>query len=245
MRDGGGCEWCTTSVPACLSRILKLLNGIPIYLLLLLLCNAEPTLALSIVYPPTLRVALIHGTYRDSRISRPRLLVNARRGWGQHLMIAGPKRRHRGRGHATRAAASNYKATHYPRRLWCGSGGRRGKTVICFLRIMRVRVWFSGHPAILLGFKTRWEQAGRPGGEVDRRALIVRLGEGFWTEKDGGGARHGKSRNRKRDRGLRGHSSRSYSRTKYVSQTDSWCHAVIWWRRQLLVLRWRSVASKR
>ena len=69
----------TTSVPVSLSRILILLSRIPSYripsYLLLLLCNTEPTRTLSIVHPPTLRVALIHGTWRNSRISWLMLLM--------------------------------------------------------------------------------------------------------------------------------------------------------------------------
>ena len=80
----------TTSVPVSWSLTLILLGRIPSHLLLLL-CNTEPTGALPVVHPPTLRVALIHGPYRGSRISWLRLLVlvllvllglHARRGRG-------------------------------------------------------------------------------------------------------------------------------------------------------------------
>ena len=143
----------TTSVPVSLSRSLVMLSRTPSYLLLLLLCNIEPTRALSIVHPSTLRIALIHRTHRDSRVSWLVLsvLVNARRGWGKPLMIAGLKRRHRRRGHTTRATASTTtnKITHCTRRLWSGGSGRSVKTVIRRLELrcdVRIRVFFfSGH----------------------------------------------------------------------------------------------------
>ena len=78
----------TTSVPVSLSRALILLGRVPSYLLLLLY-NTEPTRALSVVHPPTIQIALIHGTHRDSRVPWLRLVVlivllmvlmNARRG---------------------------------------------------------------------------------------------------------------------------------------------------------------------
>ena len=151
----------TTSVPVSLSRTLVLLRQIISYLLLLLY-NTEPTRALSIVHPPSIRVALLHGTYRDSRISwlglLLLLLLNARRGRGRPLMMAGLKRRHRGRGHATQAAASTTinKATHCTRRLWGGGGGRRVKIVIRCLELrcdVRIRIFFSGHASRSLSLR--------------------------------------------------------------------------------------------
>ena len=160
----------TNSVSVSLSQTLVLLIRIPSYillLLLLLLCNTEPTRALSIDHPPTLRVALIHGTYRGSRISWLRLplllvvVVNARRGRGRPLMNAWLKRRHRGRGHATRAAVSTIinKTTQFTRRLWDGGGGPKMKTVIRCLEVrcdVRIRVFFfSGHGTSSFSFFLR------------------------------------------------------------------------------------------
>ena len=51
-----------------------LLGGIPSHLLPLLR-NTTSTRPLSMVHPRTLRVVLIHGTCRDSRISWLRLLL--------------------------------------------------------------------------------------------------------------------------------------------------------------------------
>ena len=148
LRHGCICGLGTTSVPLSMSLSLILLGWTLSYLLPLL-CNTTPTRALSIVHPPTLRVVLIHRTYRDSRISwLTLLLVNARRGQGRPLMMTRLPRWYRGRSHATRAAVSTDKATYYPRRPWGGGGGRRGKTVTCRLQLRcntRVRVFFSEH----------------------------------------------------------------------------------------------------
>ena len=64
-------------------------------------------------------------------------------------MMAGLKRRHRGRLHATRAAASTEERNHYPRgirRLWSGASGIRVKGGICLgLRgDVRIRAFCSG-----------------------------------------------------------------------------------------------------
>jgi len=133
LRCGCICGLGITSVPVSWSRTLILLgqiSGHPV----LLRFNTKPTRALSIGHPLTPRASLIHGTYRDSSVPwlmlvLVLLVLNARRGRGQPLMLAGLKRRHRGRAHAIRATAST-ETTHFSRRLWGGGGGRRVKTVI-------------------------------------------------------------------------------------------------------------------
>ena len=178
MRHGCTGGLGTTSIPLSLSLTLILLGRISNYLLLLL-CSTKPTRALSIVHPPTLRVALIHGTYRGSRISWLRLLlllvvvVNARRGRGRPLMMTRLARWYRGRSHATRAAASTDKAAHYPRRLWGGGGGRGRKTVSRCLRLRRnmwVQVFFSGQVASSPSLRDTFCASGGPGGR-DRYRL--------------------------------------------------------------------------